>query len=111
MRQLTNVVSFITGDAIATALMTYARALAEVGKVDVVSVPTIDREGVAGYTDMLLLPTGGLVSAPFPTDFAEVENEPLLADLAARAQNLVVARFVGKPLAYEDPDVWEHPGV
>lgn len=108
---MTNTGTFITGDAIASAVMHYARSLAATGRVDLVSIPTVDAHGVRGSTDLLLVPTSGLMSSPYPTDLAEVEDESFVADLAARAQTIVSPRYIGKPLAYDESELWEHPGV
>lgn len=109
MRQLTYTTTFITGDAIAEAVLDYAHALASAGLTDRISVPTVDATGKHGTTDVLLSPTHGLVSTPYETVIPELEDEEFIGSLAERQLLSPIARFMG-PAQDDDPDAWEHPG-
>jgi hypothetical protein len=51
-------------DAVCDALVRYARALADVGKSDLVVVPALSDEGMQGRTQLLIGPASQLFTAP-----------------------------------------------
>jgi hypothetical protein len=51
-------------DAVCDALVRYARALADVGKSDLVIVPALSDEGMQGRTQLLIGPASQLFTAP-----------------------------------------------
>lgn len=83
--------TFYTGDAIAEALLEYARALARQGTADTVFVPSHTAEGDTGATELLIGPASQLVSEPVDLAGDDLTDEGLverLRDLTARLQPL-----------------------
>ena len=80
--------SFITGDAIARALIAYARALTDNRSSDVVEVPISRRDGSPGRVELLIVPTIGMLFETEPTLLRDVIDESLVDDLRVRASRL-----------------------
>lgn len=77
-----------TGDAIAEALLDYARALARNGTADTVFVPSHTAEGDTGKTEMLIGPASQLVSEPVDLAGPELVDEQLVAQLKSKSAEL-----------------------
>ena len=75
--------TFITGTAIAAAVLDYARALAEHEASDTVDIPTLDDDGTIHRTRFLIGPASQLASDETDSEFDEIVDEQLLLELAA----------------------------
>jgi hypothetical protein len=75
--------AFITGDAIADAVLDYGVALANAGHADKVVVPGIGRDG-DGEFDLLIGPASQLSAASVDYTGPELENPALVADIRDR---------------------------
>ena len=80
--------SFITGDAIAHALIDYAHALTETNTSEVVEVPISRADGSPGRVELLIVPTNGMVFETEPTLSRDVTSEALVTDLRQRVSRL-----------------------
>lgn len=81
--------SFLTGDRIATSLLRYARALGQTGEFDVVEVPTLQSDGSAGRTTLMLSPGSQVSTESLVAAAAEVTDEELVASFDAKAALLL----------------------
>ena len=96
--------SFLTGTAIAKALLEYATALARHESADSVDVPVYDPATGVGRTSFLLGPASQFVSSWEETAVEELVDDELLADLAERTALLGHAVAVpGTESAAYDP--------
>lgn len=80
--------SFVTGDAIARALIAYARVLTDNRSSDVVEVPISRRDGSPGRVELLIVPTNGMLFETEPTLVRDVIDESLILELHGRADRL-----------------------
>lgn len=80
--------SFVTGDAIAQALIAYAHALTETNTSDVVEVPITRIDGSPGRVELLIVPTNGMLFETEPTLSRDVVSEALVGDLRRRVSGL-----------------------
>lgn len=80
--------SFLTGSAIAHALMDYAQALAQVAGSAMVEFPALDDAGEPVRSEILLGPASQILSTTVSTDREEVEDADLVARLARAADEL-----------------------
>jgi hypothetical protein len=92
--------SFVTGDILARALMTYARALADTASSDIVEIPTVRHDGSPGRVELLMLPTSGMLFETEPTLSRDPVNGAIVDDLLRRAQSL---------LGITRPSEWQMP--
>ncbi|AZS37451.1 hypothetical protein CVS47_02088 [Microbacterium lemovicicum] len=78
--------AFVTGDAIADAVLRYSRILAEAGTADTVTIPVRRRDGVRVDATLLLGPASQIVAESQPDDEGEeIEDGGLVDELNARA--------------------------
>ena len=75
--------AFITGDAIADAVLDYGVALANAGHADKIVVPGIGRDGDARF-DLLIGPASQLSAAHVEHTGAELEDPEFVADIRDR---------------------------
>ena len=75
-------------DATCKAVIRYARALAEVRRYDVVSLPAIGDGGERGNAHLLLGPASSLFSAPVVEGGEELEDVDLVRRLEHRTRGL-----------------------
>ncbi|WP_285117390.1 hypothetical protein [Leifsonia sp. fls2-241-R2A-40a] len=80
--------SFYTGDALAEALMEYARALARHGIADTIFVPGRTMQGELDRIEMLLGPASQIVSEPVELVGPELRDDELVAKLGALTAEL-----------------------
>jgi len=78
----------VTGDAIAEAVVDYARALALQGNSDTVDLPGMDRNGVRQRFQMLLGPASQMLVAEEQTDEPDFEDDALVDDIRSRIHRL-----------------------
>ena len=77
--------SFLTGTAIAHALLDYAQALAQAGASATVEIPTINSDGAPARSEILIGPASQLRSSAEDSDFNEVTDEELVGYMQAEA--------------------------
>jgi hypothetical protein len=80
--------SIVTGTEIAKALLDYAQALAQAAASDTVDVPTIDMEGKPGRSEVLIGPASQLLSNAEASEYDEVVDADLVADMHQKAERL-----------------------
>ncbi|WP_348788014.1 hypothetical protein [Leifsonia sp. NPDC080035] len=90
-----------TGDAIAEALLAYARALARNGTADTVFVPAHTAEGDDGTIELLVGPASQLVSEPVELAGPELADD----DLVERLRTLTAELEPRRPEAQSAADV------
>lgn len=83
--------SFLTGDAIAQALVTYARFLVAHRSTAAVDIPIRNADGSEGRANFLLGPTSQLVSKTERSSSVEIEDEPLVARLRDRSAGITLS--------------------
>lgn len=77
---------FLTGDAIATAVMDYARALARSGDADTVEIPVRDDAGGLTVATLLIGPASQIAAEETDDPHGELHDEAVVADLAHRSR-------------------------
>mgnify|MGYP001618817495 CR=1 FL=1 len=80
--------SFLTGSAIAHALLDYAQALAQTASSAMVPIPTVDGAGQRVRSEILLGPASQILSTTVSSEVAEVEDADLVARLSEAANRL-----------------------
>lgn len=88
---------FLTGDAIAAALLRYSAALAEVGEAETVTVPAVEADGSIVDVELLVGPASQIVAKRAGTGATELVDPDVLAELEERTRRL-------RPVAIVDPD-------
>jgi hypothetical protein len=78
----------ILGDDICTAVVEYARALANVGKSDLVTVPALSDEALRGEARLLLGPASQLFSSPALDRAVDLDDEAALESMREKTRNL-----------------------
>lgn len=89
--------AFYTGDALAEAVMQYARALARHGIADTVFVPGRTLQGDRDSIEVLLGPASQIVSEPVELDGAEIQDAGLLRSLAEKTSELAPLKPAAEP--------------
>lgn len=93
MRRLQYSSGFVlTGDRTCKAVLRYARALAEVGKSDIVMVPVVTDTGSHAYAHMLIGPASQIFSTSVENAVAEPEDADIIEDLEQRTMMLQPSR-------------------
>ncbi|ROS57993.1 hypothetical protein EDF38_2723 [Frigoribacterium sp. PhB160] len=96
----------VTGDAIAEALMDYARELAMSGRSDSVDVPAVDQQGAGQRIQVLLGPASQMVTSESLWSGPEIVDDDLVADLRARLGGISAPRPRSTPEASDvSPDL------
>lgn len=80
--------SFLTGSAIAHALLDYAQALAQTASSAMVPIPTVDEHGLQSQSEILLGPASQILSTSVASELTEVEDEALVVRLGHAAARL-----------------------
>jgi hypothetical protein len=91
----------LLGDAIGDAVMDYARALADVGKSDLVTVPSLSDEGLRGTTRILIGPSSQIFAAPALDRGVDLDDEEAVESMRKKTARLLPAR----PQPSDDDDV------
>jgi hypothetical protein len=89
--------AFYTGDALAEALMEYARALARHGIADTIFVPGRTLQGERDRIEVLVGPASQIVSEPVDLDGGEIEDAALVRDLSERTALLAPHKPSAEP--------------
>ena len=93
MRRLQYSSGFVlTGDRTCKAILRYARALAEVGKSDVVMVPVVTDSGSHAFAHMLIGPASQIFATPVENAVAEPEDADIIEELEQRTMMLQPSR-------------------
>ncbi|NYF16655.1 hypothetical protein HDC37_001480 [Microbacterium sp. AK009] len=94
----------LTSDEVSTALLRYARALADTHTSDVVSIPVLEEGGARGSAHFLIGPASQLYSTPVAEAVEEINDPELVQELQRRANRL-------QPSVAEWPDMIDHHDV
>jgi len=89
--------AFYTGDALAEAVMEYARALARHGIADTVFVPGRTMQGERDRIEILLGPASQIVSEPADLDGAEILDPALVRRLTDKTAELAPLKPAAEP--------------
>lgn len=91
--------SFLTGDAIADALLDYATALARAGTADHVIVPGLGADEAPTSVDVVVGPASQLIAEHEESGAEEPHHEEFVADLRRRTRLATVGRVeqIGPP--------------
>ncbi|MCJ1675577.1 hypothetical protein MT355_20115 [Rathayibacter sp. VKM Ac-2929] len=85
--------SMLVADVTCKAVLRYARALADVGKSDVVSVPVVADGGSNAYAHLLIGPASQLFSTPVENSHGdEPVDEDAIAHIERETQRMQPAR-------------------
>ncbi len=82
----------LMADQTCKALLRYARALAQTGESDIVTVPTINEGGSIGFAHLLIGPASQLFSTPVENASEEPLDEATILELEQRTAELQPAR-------------------
>jgi hypothetical protein len=74
--------SFVTGDQVAEALLSYAASLADRGVHRIVTFPAVSDDGETGTATLLLVPTQGLLVTDALHVDADLDEASALEELA-----------------------------
>ncbi|PVZ94600.1 hypothetical protein DDQ50_12960 [Amnibacterium flavum] len=75
----------LTADTTASALLSYAQALAVCGGSDLVTIPVVTESGARADAQFLIGPASQILSLPVENSWPEPEDADLVADLSRRA--------------------------
>lgn len=89
----------MTGDAIAKAILNYAKALAITDSSDEVEIPIRRDDGSLGTAQLLIGPASQLVAETITTNLEDVTDDELVEQLHRKAARLADAR----PIIDDDP--------
>lgn len=95
----------LLGDTVGDAVMEYARALADVGKSDLVTVPSLSDEGLRGTTRILIGPSSQILAAPALDRDVDLEDADAVDSMKEKTARLLPAR----PQASYDTDTDTSP--
>lgn len=83
--------SVLVGDSVAWVVVRYQALLARAYRTDVVSIPTVDADGVAAVADLVLGPGITVLSRPAADDELEPQGDGFVVDVEARIAVLQAA--------------------
>ena len=89
--------AFYTGDALAEALLEYARALARHDIADTVFVPGRTVQGDRDRIEVLIGPASQIVSEPVDVDGGEIEDPGLVRSLGEKTARLSPLKPAAEP--------------
>lgn len=84
---------FLTGDAVADALLEYAAVLARAGQADRVTVPGIGEGGRVTRFDLLVGPASQIIAEAVEHLNEDLVDEALIADLEVRGRRARAGRI------------------
>jgi hypothetical protein len=82
----------LLGDEVCDAVMKYARALADVGKSDLVTVPALSDEGLKGETRLLLGPASQIFTSPALDRGVDLDDPAAVQSMREKTARLLPAR-------------------
>jgi hypothetical protein len=89
----------LIADDVCTAVLEYAQALADVGKSDLVLVPSLSDEGVRGQTRLLLGPASQLFASPSLDRGVDLSDPGSVEEMRRKTSRLrpTVAQYSDQP--------------
>lgn len=106
MRRLHYAGSYILiGDRTCKAVLRYARALAEAGTSDVVSIPVITEGGSKAYAHVIVGPASQIFSTPVENSQDEPVDEEVIRDLETATLRLQPSRPIWPDEMVDIPDL------
>ena len=90
---------------VADSIMTYAKALADVGRSDLVTIPAIADDGTRGTARLLIGPSSELMASTVADKGINLDDDPLLEDLRQKVARLQPTRPQSAAVAPPDEDV------
>jgi len=84
--------TFLTGSAIADAVLAYADALAHNEGSDVVAFPIRHEDGTPGEVSVLIGPSSQIASSTDPSDVPELVHDAFVAELNRRSLQIGTPR-------------------
>lgn len=84
--------SVLTGDRIAHAIATYAKALALKNQSDTVSFPVLLDSGRIALAEVLIGPASQIMNIPEPSDYDDVTDDDFVQLLTQKTDALGVSR-------------------
>jgi len=84
---------FLTGDAVADALLEYAAVLARAGQADKVNLPGIGEGGRVTRFDLLVGPASQIIAEAVEFVGEELVDDELIADLEVRGRRARAGRI------------------
>ncbi|MDQ1569997.1 MAG: hypothetical protein QOF79_671 [Actinomycetota bacterium] len=90
--------SIEVGDEVAESIMSYAHALADVKRSDLVTIPAIAEDGTRGVARLLIGPSSELLASPIADKGVDLNDDPLLEELRMK----VAALQPSRPMASEN---------
>ena len=79
---------FLTGDAIAAALMRFSEALAEVGQAETIAIPALGENGEESQVEVLVGPASQIMAQDVTTEPADLVVPGAVAALEAKIRAL-----------------------
>jgi len=99
---------YVTGDAIALALMYYSRGLADEGAAETVEIPILSQDGSPVMATFLVGPSSQIVAKDVDSEYDELVD----SETVARLQRLTDAlRLTARPGATPEQSDWAEPEV
>lgn len=101
-----------TTEAVADAVMRYARSLASHNESDLVTIPIVE-EGVVGTSTMLIGPASQFHITPYTGPVPDLDEEPFLMELLRKADLLLHPPSPQADAGGDEPgarDAWDIDG-
>jgi hypothetical protein len=95
----------LVGDTTCKAVLRYARALAQSGTSDVVSVPVVTEGGSRAYAHLLIGPASQIFSTPVENSTEEPEDAEVIRDLEEATLRLHPGRPSWPEEMFDIPDL------
>ncbi|PPG58149.1 hypothetical protein C5C95_16460 [Rathayibacter sp. AY1B7] len=87
----------LLGDEVCSAVVEYAQALANVGKSDLVVVPSLSDEGMRGETRLLVGPASQLFTSPALDRGVDLDDPEAVESMREKTRRLQPARPTVQP--------------
>ena len=84
--------SLLTGDDVCKAVLRYARALAVTGDADIIAIPVVTDDGMAGVAHMLVGPASQVFSMPAPSTGEDPFDQDTIDNLNSMTRALQPSR-------------------
>jgi hypothetical protein len=98
----------LTGDLLCKAVLRYARALANAGKSDVITIPVLTEEGTRGQAHLLVGPASQIFSTPVSDSIDDPVDSEAIASFERETRKLDPSRPAW-PLEMDDiPDLRDY---
>ncbi|MWV74538.1 hypothetical protein [Rathayibacter rathayi] len=94
----------LLGDQVCSAVVEYAQALANVGKSDLVVVPSLSDEGLRGETRFLVGPASQLFTSPALDRGVDLDDPEAVESMREKTRRLQPARPTMQPRDEDEGD-------